>query len=103
DVFWDGMQTGISFILTEMPPVREGTTRADDLREGRRPYLVHVRAENLIGWKSEMIGGKETLMQIRIAEVVSEPDPEHPYEERCDQQIRVIERNDWRTYRQSKE
>lgn len=103
-VFEDGMQAGISFILTEMPPKPEGTpTLAQDKAEGRRPYLVHIVAENLIGLKSTLIAGQETLTQIRIREWVKEPDPGFPWEDVLIEQVRVIEQTEWRTYRRNKE
>lgn len=101
DVFADALQAGISFILTEMPPVQPNATREDDIRSGRRPYLVHIRAEELIGWKSDLVAGQETLTQVRIAECVTEPDPDNPFEEREVRQIRVIERGAWSVYRQA--
>jgi hypothetical protein len=101
DVFLDGLQAGISFILGEMPPAVEGQTRADEKKTGRRPYLVHIKAESLIGWKSDVINGQETLTQIRISECVTEPDAENPYEEAEIEQIRVLEPGRWEIWRRS--
>jgi hypothetical protein len=88
-VFRDALQTGIGFILVDMPaPLPEGATRADEQAEGRRPYFVHVKAEQVIGWKSDLIAGKETLTQVRIKECVSEDNGE--WHEKEVEQIRVI-------------
>jgi hypothetical protein len=88
-VFRDALQTGIGFILVDMPaPLPEGATRADEQAEGRRPYFVHVKAEQVIGWKSDLIAGKETLTQVRIKECVSEDNGD--WHEKEVEQIRVI-------------
>lgn len=102
DVFEDGMQTGISFIMADMPPGDpNGTSRLQDKQAGRRPYLVQVNAENLIGWKSENIGGKETLTQVRILEHVSEQDPMSVFAEVAVEQVRVLEPGSWKIYRKN--
>ena len=98
DVFADGLVGGISFILTDMPPAVENATLADERRLGMRPYFVHIPAEHLIGWKSETIGGVETLTQARILETVSEPDG--PWLEKDVHQIRVLEPGRWQIWRQ---
>lgn len=92
DVFFDGIQTGVSYILVEMSPAQENATRRDDIEMGRRPYLVHVKAEALIGWKSANINGKLVLTQIRIAECTTEDDPEDEFAEVEVNQIRVFDR-----------
>lgn len=114
DVFRDGLQAGISHILVEMDkPVAPKqapngsdlpVTIADERAAGLRPYLCHIKAENLIGWKSETISGAETLTQIRIRECVSVPDGE--FHEKEIEQIRVFDRLDgqvsWRIFRKAK-
>lgn len=79
DAFFDSMQTGIGFIFADMPPpLQAGTgrngevTRADE--QPRRPYLCFIKAENLIGWKVEIIDGQPVLTQARIMESVEEAD-----------------------------
>jgi hypothetical protein len=67
-----------------MPPAvqradGQPATIADEQQAGIRPYLKFVTLENLIGWKSTMIAGVETLTQIRIKECVSEPDGKNEY------------------------
>lgn len=104
DVFYDALQTGIGYILTDMPKAVQRTdgltaTRADEAEAGIRPYLVYIPLERLIGWKSETIGGAETLTQIRILECVTEPDGE--FLEKEVEQIRVIEPGNWETWRKS--
>src|SRR5262249_43981635 len=74
-------------------------TVADEQAAGNRPYLVHVKAENLIGWKSETVNGAERLTQVRIKECVLEPDGE--FGEKEVEQIRVLEPGRWRIFRKA--
>lgn len=92
DVFYDGLQTGISYILVEMPPQTPNATRRDDIEMGRRPYLVHVKAENLIGWKSATINGREVLTQARIYELATVDNPEDEFAEKTVERVRVFDR-----------
>jgi hypothetical protein len=98
--------------FADMPPpvVREDgqpATIADEQKAGIRPYLKFVALENLIGWKSTIIGGAEVLTQIRIRECATEADPENPYQDKDVEQIRVVERGDgvgdctWRIFQES--
>lgn len=105
DLFADGLQTGITFILVDMPqkverPDGRPATLADEQRSGNRPYLVHIRVEDLIGWKSAWIGGSETLTQVRIRECVTEQDGE--FGEKEVEQVRLLEPGKWTTYRKTR-
>lgn len=104
DVFTDALQVGIAHILVDMPPsLPEGATRADEYATGNRPYLCHVRAEDLIGWKSETIGGVETLTQIRIRECVEIEDPANRFEKTKIDQVRVLEPGFYEIWRKVKD
>lgn len=105
DVFFDAMQPGISFILTEMPaPLKKGTgrngevTRADDQSANRRPYLCHIKAEDVIGWQSTTINGVVTLTQVRIREFETVPDG--AFNETMIPQVRVLYPGRWEIYRE---
>lgn len=104
DAFHDSMQTGIGFILTEMPPpLAAGTgrngevTQADEQTANRRPYLCYVKAEDLIGWKVAIIDGVATLTQARIKETHTVADG--PFNEKSEPQIRVLEPGRWEIWR----
>lgn len=92
-VFEDGMSgSGISYIMVDAPP-RQGTvTQADAAAQNLRPYLVHLRVEDVLGWKSEAIANVQTLTQLRIMETVHEPDPDDEFKEIEVAQVRVIDR-----------
>lgn len=88
DVFQDALQAGVSYILVDSPPAVEGQTLADAQAQGTRPYLVHIKAEQVLGWRSELSGGAERLTQFRFSESITEPDGE--YGTRTVEQIRVF-------------
>lgn len=106
DTFDDAMQSGIGYILTDMPqrPKDMPNTKAAERAAGIRPYLVYIPIERLLGWKSKVVDGVETLTQVRIAETVSEPDGE--FHEKEVNQVRVIDADQvtparWRTFRKA--
>ncbi|MBX5238636.1 DUF4055 domain-containing protein [Rhizobium sp. NLR22b] len=106
-IFEGGMVDGISYILVEMPPANPEATRADDIASGRRPYLVHIEACKILGFKSKLIEGRQVLTQVRILETATEDNPEDEFAEVCIPQIRVFDRTDlgvvtFRVYREQK-
>lgn len=108
DVFTAGLAEGISYILVDMapPPVTatgepRTLTVADAKAENRRPWMVHVRFEQVLGWRSENINGVDVLTQFRFKEDLTEADGE--FGEKKVEQIRVFDRQGdkvtWSTYR----
>lgn len=97
DVFKDAMLSGIGYILTDMPPALPGATLADEQRAGIRPYLVYIPVERVLGWKSTLVDGAETLTMFRYMELVKEADGE--FAEKEIEQVRVLEPGKWRTFR----
>ncbi|NDC09657.1 MAG: DUF4055 domain-containing protein, partial [Oxalobacteraceae bacterium] len=61
-----------------------------------RPYAVHVKASNLIAWRSETIKGVEELTQIRILEQATVDDGEWGERQVC--RIRVITKTEFQLY-----
>lgn len=103
DFFEDGVEAGISFALVDMPR-KDGTmTVAQERQAKMRPYVTLVRAEQVLGWKTERIGGKTVLSQVRIMETATE-DGDDEFEQIEVPQVRVLQRQDglvWgRLYRQ---
>lgn len=100
DVFFDGMQTGINFLLAEMPPaLPPGSTKADEKAVGARPYLVHIKAEDLIGFKCDTVAGIVTLTQVRIRE--TETVAVGDFLEKQVDQIRVLASGTWQKWRRA--
>lgn len=58
---------------------------------------MHIRHDQILGWRSERIAGVETLTQLRILETVTEPAGRWGIA-KIDQ-VRVLEPNAWQTYR----
>jgi hypothetical protein len=105
DVFFDGMQTGVGYILTEMPaPLKVGTgrggevTKKDEAAANRRPYLCYIKAEDLIGWQTATYEGVVILIQARIRECKSEPDGAFSTKEIP--QVRVLYPGRWEIWRE---
>jgi len=77
---------GVTFILVDSPNVQtlqneRGTniTRLDALRGTMRPYAVHVKAPQVIGWKSKVENGQVILTQVRIVMVTTEDSAEDEF------------------------
>lgn len=96
--FKDGVANGVSYALVDAPkPIKiEGRNAADDSAENIRPYLVHVPAQAVIGWRHSTILGRQVLTQVRIEENVMVPDGE--FGERLAERVRVLEIGSWRVF-----
>lgn len=102
--FREGLAKGFAHVLVDMPALtpeeRENRTLEDDRKEGRRPYWMFIRPENVIFATSHIVstpyGQREYLDHVRIKECVTErmgfAEVEH-------EQIRVLEPGTWAVYR----
>lgn len=81
------------------PVVQEGRTPtvAEERAAGMRPYMVLLKAQQILGWRAELRNGAHTLTMLRFMEEVEEPDGE--WNIKHVEQIRVLEPGRWRTYR----
>lgn len=70
DVFADsGIEFGFGGILVDFTKTEEDVkTVADEKRAGLRPYWVHIKKDQILGYKAENRGGTMVLTQLRIAE-----------------------------------
>lgn len=71
------MRDGAAAILVEMPPADPGIqSRIEEIKSGRRPYLVLLERSQVINWRSHLEAGKEVLdlCVIRLEEEVPEGD-----------------------------
>lgn len=74
-VFTDAVGEGHAFVLTDMQgALPEGSTLADEIRAGRRPYCVKYKADQANNWRWEQINGENVLTQVSLAEETSEPE-----------------------------
>jgi hypothetical protein len=79
------------------PVARPSRTVAEVEQAGLRPYWVHIRHDQILGWQASLIGGVMTLTQLRLMESVEEPDG--PYGTATVEQVRVLEPGKWALYR----
>jgi len=105
-VFEDGLAgPGVGYIMVDAPPRNGTVTQAQVQAENLRPYMVHLRVEDVLGWRAETIANVTTLTQIRIAEKITERDPLDEFKETTVDQIRVLDRTETgvqtRLYRKS--
>lgn len=92
-VFEDGMSgPGVSYIMVDAPSRPETVTRAQAQSMNLRPYLVHLRAEDILGWQSQTIANATTLAQLRIMETAKEQDPDDEFTDVEIEQVRVLDR-----------
>lgn len=97
DLFEDGVEAGLSFILVDMPRKDGEMTIAQERQANMRPYVTMVRAEQVLGWKTERIGGKTVLSQVRIMETATE-DGEDEFEQIEVPQVRVLQRSEGKVW-----
>jgi hypothetical protein len=94
EVFKDGFASGVSYIMVDAPRREGQTTRAQAASEGLRPYLVHIKAEDILGWKTATYGNALALSQLRIMETLTEDDPKDEFASVLIEQVRVLDRLD---------
>ena len=85
----DAITCGVSYIVADYPRVTPGLTLAQERAMGARPYLIHVKSEQVLGWRSQMVNGSEVLTQFRYMESVTVPDG--AYGEKVAQRVRVLQ------------
>lgn len=86
---------GVSHILVDFPTMADVETHADEL--GVRPLWTHVKASQLIGWKSvKGKSGGPVLTEIRIKG--SEIREKDSFQDERVNVIRVIRRDEWETW-----
>ena len=96
-IAFDALAYGLCGILVDMPAVPAHRTLADEIAARTRPYFLHIRPQQILGWR---IGpGGTQVEQLRLLEVVAEPDGE--FGERAVEQVRVLEPGRWRTFRKA--
>ena len=105
DIFRAGLAYGLTHVLVDYPTTVDdqgrsiAPTLADERAMGARPYPIHIKPSSILGWISEKVKGVETLVQVRIAECVNEPDGE--FATKDIEQVRVLTPGTWQVYRES--
>lgn len=98
EVFGSALAYGMTHILVDYPVAKDVKTRAQEKAAKIRPYLVHIKANQILGWRSTVQNGGETLTQLRILEFVDVPDG--PFAVKVTEQVRVLTPGKWEIYRQ---
>jgi hypothetical protein len=98
-VFVQALADGVSHILVDYPATVKGATLADKKATGARPYFVHIKQDQILGWRSQRIAGVETLTQLRLMELVTEPAGQ--WGTKNIEQVRVLEPTTWTTFRKN--
>lgn len=102
----DCMQTalgqGLGGILVEYPVVKREPgarpmTQAEEAAQQLRPYLVLVKPERILGWRTARINGQTVLTQLRLMEEAEEQDG--PWGVKCIDQVRVLTPGAWEIWR----
>lgn len=91
--FSEGMSHGLCHAFVDHQRADDLKTKAAEKAAGVRPYVVLVKPEQVLGWRSK--GG--VLTMIRYIELVEEEDGDFGVS--CVEQIRVLEPGVWRIYR----
>jgi hypothetical protein len=107
DMMEAGLGYGLGGILVDCPDNSgvERTpsgmvTQAAEKAAGLRPYFIQIFPWQLLGWRAKRVKGSWQLLQLRLMEMVEEPDGEFGVSEV--EQVRVLEPGTWATYRKKK-
>jgi hypothetical protein len=93
ELCWEAIAYGFGGILVDYPKADGVRTRADEVKAGVRPYWVHVAHGDILGWKTQLIGGTTQLTQLRILESIESADGE--FGTKFIEQVRVLEPGRW--------
>lgn len=97
--FYSALAYGVSYVLVDYTRTENTKTLADEKAVGARPYLVHIKPQSVLGFKTQSINGKQQLTQFRYKETVIEDDGE--FAVKAIEQICVYELGRVRKYRKS--
>lgn len=96
-VMEEAIAYGLSGILVDYPVASGVRTVADENAAGVRPYFVHIHCRDILGWRSQVINGKEELTQLRLLEKVEEE--EGDFGSYVVEQVRVLYPGRWEIWR----
>lgn len=97
DVMECALAYGLCGILVEYPTAEGIRTLADAQASGARPYWVHIKPSQFLGWRAKRVNGKWMIEQLRLMESVTEPDGD--FGQSAIQQVRVLSPGLWQAYR----
>ena len=71
------LRDGAAAIMVEMPPQDANvTSKIEEIKSGRRPYLIALERSQVINWRSHLFGGREVLdlVVVRLEQEVADGD-----------------------------
>lgn len=92
----DCIAYGLAGVLVDFPK-SEAKTREDERKAGSRPYFTKYDANQILGFRIARLNGADRLTQLRLLEIVTEPDGE--FGEKSIEQVRVLMPGTWQTWR----
>jgi hypothetical protein len=102
--FAQALSHGLCHALVDYPKTTDAAgnlvikTKADEIAAKVRPYVIMIRPQQVIGWRSDSVDGKHVLTQFRYMEAVEEPDGE--FGTKIIMQVRLLVPGAWATYRE---
>lgn len=93
----DSLLFGHSSVLVDFSGDDPPATLAEELRQGRKPYLVSVPCQQIRGWRTEGNRSTSALTMVRYSERVSVP--EGNFGEEIYEQVRVLTAGKYMVYR----
>ena len=93
----ESLLMGHSAVLVDFPSTEPAPNLQVERQLGLRPYLMHVRPDQVLGWRKEGDSPLAPINQIRINEYVTEP--LGAFGDRVVRQIRVLEQGNWSVWR----
>jgi hypothetical protein len=95
EVFSDGMSgSGISYVMVDAPRREGDVSKAQAQAQNLRPYMSHLKVEQVLGWRTYVKDNVTKLAQFRIMESVTAPDPKDEFADIEIEQVRVLEVNE---------
>ncbi len=76
--------------LADYPTSEEGITKAEETALGLRPYMSTYAFESIINWKTEVVGGKDTLTMVVLKESIQDPSNTDEFDHEVDDRYRVL-------------
>ena len=96
-VVLNSLLLGHSAVLVDFPSTEPAENLLQERQLGLRPYLLEVRADQILGWRKEEDSPLAPVNQIRISEYVTEA--VGLFGDKAVHQIRVLERGAWSIWR----
>lgn len=100
----DLMQEAVSFgfggILVDFTRTEgQARTQADEKAMGARPYWVHIKHGQILGWRTGKVAGVTALTQLRLAETAEVDDGE--FGTKAVNRVRVLTPGAWELYEET--